>query len=259
METVIDPRLAAEVPEANRQVRWQAHRVYDILRSAIRTGSVGHDEKLVEFRIIRSMRESRAVVREALRMLADDGLLVRQRRVGTRLAQEIVRVPMMDELIPIESSPSEGRVVIHQLERKMVVAPDPVRQALAIDAEKVLLLQQLILLDDEPVGVRTSYLCTDEARAARLQSVTGSTHHPLAYGPLFNELYGHDVGRSDFTMEAIPCGARTSRLLGTPKGSPILLVETLLRDATEVPRILCYAHLRGNRLALFVTGATSSA
>jgi len=121
------------------------------------------DEQLVEFRLIRSMRESRGAVREAMRMLADEGLLTRERRVGTRVAR------------------------------------------------------------------------------------------------VFRELFDQDVGRSDFTIESIASGERTSGLLDIPIGSPILLVETLLRGRDEVPRLLSYAHLTSNRLALFVSGSAPSA
>jgi DNA-binding GntR family transcriptional regulator len=76
---------------------------------------------------------------------------------------------------------------------------------------------------------------------------------------LFRALFSQDVGRSDFTIESIASGERTSRLLDIPFGSPILLVETLLRGTDEVPRLLSYAHLTSNRLALFVSGSAPSA
>jgi GntR family transcriptional regulator len=266
-EATLSP-AAAEFPplpiDSSRLTQCPARRVYDILRSAIRTGAVGQHEQLVEFRLIRSMRESRAAVREAMRMLTDEGLLTRERRVGTRVAHEIIRVPAMDEVIPIEgptpdSLGDQARTVIYQLERRMVIPPEPVRQALTPRGERVLMLDQLMLLDGETIGARTVYLAVDHASESSLQAVTGSTHHPLAYGPLFQELFSEDIGRSDFTIESIACGERTSRLLHIPIGSPILLVETLLRGAEEVPRILSYAHLTGNRLALFVSGSATSA
>jgi hypothetical protein len=70
------------------------------------------------------------------------------------------------------------------------------------------MLDQLILLDGETIGARTTYITVDHTSESTLQAVTGSTHHPLAYGPLFKELFGQDVGRSDFTIESIASGER---------------------------------------------------
>lgn len=250
--------------DSSRLTQRPARRVYNILRSAIRSGAVDRDEQLVEFRLIRSMRESRAAVREAMRMLADEGLLTRERRVGTRVAHDIIRLPVMDEVIPIDGPMPDGfgdqeRTVIYQLERRMVIPPEPVQEALAPRDGRVLMLDQLILLDGETVGVRTAYLAVEHTSESTLQAVTGSTHHPLAYGPLFKELFNQEAGRSDFTIESIASGERTSGLLDIPIGSPILLVESLLRGTDEVPRVLFYTHLRSNRLALFVSGSTPSA
>jgi GntR family transcriptional regulator len=250
--------------DSSRLTQRPARRVYNILRTAIRTGAMDQDEQLVEFRLIRSMRESRGAVREAIRMLADEGLLTRERRVGTRVARDIIRIPVMDEVIPIDGPTPAGlgdqeRTVIYQLERRMVVPPEPVHNALSPRDGRVLMLDQLILLDGETIGARTTYITVDHTSESTLQAVTGSTHHPLAYGPLFKELFGQDVGRSDFTIESIASGERTSGLLDIPIGSPILLVETLLRGRDEVPRLLSYAHLTSNRLALFVSGSAPSA
>ena len=249
--------------DSSRLTQRPARRVYNILRTAIRTGAMDQDEQLVEFHLIRSMRESRAAVREAMRMLADEGLLTRERRVGTRVARDIIRIPVMDEVIPIDDptpdGPGEERTVIYQLERRMVVPPEPVHNALSPRDGRVLMLDQLILLDGETIGARTTYITVDHTSESTLQAVTGSTHHPLAYGPLFKELFDQDVGRSDFTIESIASGERTSGLLDIPIGSPILLVETLLRGRDEVPRLLSYAHLTSNRLALFVSGSAPSA
>jgi GntR family transcriptional regulator len=251
--------------EASQLSKRPVRRVYDILRSAIRSGAVGPNEPLVESRLTRAMHESRSTVREAMSMLVDDGLITRERRVGTRIAHEIVRIPVMDEVIPIEEEShhlpdGHERTVIYQLERRLVDPPEPVRMALQLaGGEQVLLLDQLILLDGEAVGVRTAYLAVDHIPDTVLESVTGSTHHPLAYGPLFRTLFGVEVGRCDFTIESIGCGTRTSSLLGITEGSPILLVETLLRDSADVPRALNYAHLTGNRIALFTSGLATRA
>ncbi|HTF55000.1 MAG TPA: GntR family transcriptional regulator [Pseudonocardia sp.] len=262
------PPTSAKFPplpvDSSRLTQRPARRVYNILRSAIRTGAMDQDEQLVEFRLIRSMRESRAAVREAMRMLAEEGLLTRERRVGTRVARDIIRIPVMDEVIPIDGPTLNGlgdqeRTVIYQLERRMVIPPEPVYHALSPRDGRVLMLDQLILLDGETIGARTTYISVDHTSESVLQAVTGSTHHPLAYGPLFRALFNQDVGRSDFTIESIASGERTSGLLDIPFGSPLLLVETLLRGTDEVPRLLSYAHLTSNRLALFVSGSAPSA
>jgi GntR family transcriptional regulator len=221
------------------------------------------DQQLVEDSLVRLLAERRGAVREALHALAMEGVVERRRGSGTRVACQIVHVPVDGEIIPIErrtpgAETPEERIVIHQLERRLVRPPEPIRKRLELVRDEVLVLDQLLSLDDVPVGVRTSYLSIDDAEERVLSAITGSTHHPQPNEPLFKAMYGEAMGRSDRTVESAACVGRTARVLGVAEGMPMLLIETLLRGVSGRPRILAHAHLRGDRIAIFASSEHES-
>lgn len=235
-----------------------ARRVYDIVRMALRSGTIERDGQLVEDSLVTLLGESRGAVREALQLLATEGMVLRRPGRGTRVARPLTKLPVAGELIPLRRDLDdllpEQRMVIYQLERRLVRPSDPVRARLEVEGDAVLLLDQLLFLDSEPVGVRTTYLSVDRALEEVLGAITDSTHHPQAHPALFKAMYGVEPGDSDVTLEAIAAGTRTARILDIREGTPMLLVETLRRDSSGRPRILWHAHLRGDRFALFTSG-----
>jgi GntR family transcriptional regulator len=64
------------------------------------------------------------------------------------------------------------------------------------------------------------------------------------------KLFDIGVARVDLTVEAVPCDARTARLLQIAPGAPILVRERMLYDPSERPLELSFTHLRGDRAAL---------
>src|ERR1022692_2446265 len=74
-------RERARVEGAEKQ--HSSLRVYGLIKSAIRIGLLGPEEKLLEPDLVRTYAASRGAVREALGQLADEGLVTREPRHGT--------------------------------------------------------------------------------------------------------------------------------------------------------------------------------
>lgn len=233
-------------------------RTYDALRAGIRSGELGPDEALVENVLMRSLETSRGAVRRALQMLADEGLVVRRPRVGTRVVGEILSAPLFDEIIPSSSPDRQGdpakRLVAEPLERRIYVPNRLVKDRLELDDdEQVVLIEQLLLIDDQPVGVRTDHFSANGHPQRVFDGIARSTHHPRPFPEVFDILYGEAPGASEVAIEAVPCEARASALLHVAEGAPILLREILRRDGSGTRRSISHTHLRGDRLALVAT------
>jgi GntR family transcriptional regulator len=229
-------------------VQTSRRRAHDLLRAGIRAGVV--ERHLVEDALTASLWSSRNAVREALQMLVEEGLVSRQPRHGTTVVRRIASVPLEELMPPPTGKPGEATVRVEQLETRSVPINGVVAERLATDQETVVLSEQLLTIDDEPVSLRTAYLLTDlppEQVAERL-GVIDETHMPSASA--FERFFGVPNGEVESTIEALPAERETARVLGIPVGAPVLFRESVHRDGHGQPRMLVYAHYRGDRIAL---------
>jgi GntR family transcriptional regulator len=158
-----------------------------------------------------------------------------------------LRVPL-GELIPPELGPRTGdrRIEVQEIEHAVVDATPYVRERLERVDGEMFMLEQLVSYAGEPLYVRVGYLPLDVPRlSARVTEIDRSARIPTT-PEVFETLYGVPFGGHESVLEAVPCEARTSRLLGVPEGDPILLREMLTRDAHGLPWELSYTHFRGD-------------
>src|ERR1700760_477644 len=89
-----------------------------------------------------------------------DGLLREQGIVvgsgGDRVAGPVARIAMTD-LVPLEPAPGLGRVTIRELLHRVVPATPIVQHRLATEDERVLLVEQVVSLGDEPLFHAVGY------------------------------------------------------------------------------------------------------
>lgn len=223
-------------------------RAHDLLRAGIRVGVVR--EQLIEDVLSSALWSSRNAVRSALHMLVNEGLVSRQPRHGTTVIRRVASVPLEELMPPPTGAPGEALVRVEQLEVRSVPVNGVVADRLMITSEHIALSEQLVFIDDEAVCLRTSYLVTDlplEETRARLDEIDAQ-HIPSA--DAFRAFFGVDVLEVESTIEAIPGERDACQILGIAVGSPVLLRESVHRDVDGQPRLLVYAHYRGDRIAL---------
>ena len=123
------------------------HQLQGFLRGLIERGEIGDGEQLPrEEELARRLRISRVTVRQALQLLANDGLLVRQRGRGTRVvggsSSRSSSIPMplktpLGELIhSLDTLASNTQVRLLGWER--VVPPEPIREQFGSGAQETL-------------------------------------------------------------------------------------------------------------------------
>jgi GntR family transcriptional regulator len=236
-------------------VQTSRRRVHDMLRAGITAGVI--DKPLVEDELKTTLWTSRNSVRGALQMLAEEGLVSRRPKHGTNVVRRIVSVPLWDLFPRSSSQPGQARVRVQLLETRTVPVNCVIADRLMSTEHSVILFEQLVFIDDEPVSVHTSYVVTELSPAQVVERLRIVHATDRADAAIFEEFFGERLAEVEIKIEAIPGDEATCRLLGIPTGAPVLFRESLRRDVHGRPRALVYAHHRGDRIALSTTtGAT---
>ena len=223
-------------------------RVHDLVRAAIRSGELGPGDRLEEVVLMRDLATSRNAVREALQLLADEGLVTRAPREGTIVVRSVLELPL-DDLIPPTDS---ADIAIHRLNERRVPSTALIRDRLQTTAAEVGVIEQLFTFQGEPIGVWIDYY---EADVVQPESWDSCPDLRTA----FEHIYGTPLGWVETTIEARPCEPRTMRLLGLDERLPMLVKEHVMFDADGVPRDLSYSHYRADRVSFTVKSRTIAA
>jgi GntR family transcriptional regulator len=200
------------------------------------------DQELVE-----TYGVSRQTVREAVRRLADDGVLARERGRGTRV-----------RALEFEHTPGTLEGLFHQVEAQGATQTSVVRlseqttnaeiaRKLELPAGAELIhIERLRLADGEPLALDRSWLPARVAR--RLLDA------PLTRAGLYDELArlcGVTIaGGSERVRPVVPTPAER-RALGVPAGVAGFAIERLVRSETE-PVEWRQSLVRGDRYSLVV-------
>jgi GntR family transcriptional regulator len=213
-------------------------RVRDILRASIGDGLTFSRDGLTEDFLVEELGASRNSVREALQLLAEEGLVDRKRRIGTSIAGSIVSVPVSDMV----SSRIDGELGIRWIEQRTVPSNRFVREKLQTDADQVGMIEYLFVLSGQPVGVRSLYF----AAGQEIVETPIAKSTPDA----FKWSFGEELGHVETVLEAVNCDAKTARLLHVSDGTALLVRQDTFYGVSGVPRELAFTHYRPDKISL---------
>lgn len=183
---------------------------------------------LTEASLIKRFHVSRAPIRQALKELADEGYVVRQRAKGTFPVHGVnVRLPPALELGGLTRYLTEQGLTptsrVTGLER--VEAPEEVRAALGLESpEKLLYLQRVIFVKGIPLVWARTYLCTppdflpDVKELERVGTVFAVVEQEL--GVVFT--------RGEQHIWASGANQEEAKALEVEVGAPVLVAVTTL-------------------------------
>jgi GntR family transcriptional regulator len=255
------PSAPPGFPRTRRDLQTSAWRAHSLIRAGIRAGVIDQRDLLSEDRLIRAMDMTRASIREALQILAEEGLVERKRGAGTTVVRQLTQLPLSD-LLPLAgrattAPPLSSPLQATLLEFRIIPATEYMRDRLRIGDEPVLLREHLIEQRGEAVGVATGYFPLELMRSVAA-GADPEYRLPVSVDPLDHAA----IASVDANIEAVACDQRSARLLGVAEGSPILLRETMIHGPDGAPQMLSYGRYRGDRISMraatiTVTGAAS--
>jgi GntR family transcriptional regulator len=236
-------RISGEIKQS------EARRVYALLRTAIRTRVVHTGELLVEATLMRQFATTRRAVRGALSQLADDGLVERMPRLGTKVRDVFEGVEIglpggasdrFDIGLPSDTSETYSVDLIYA---EVVPGSPVIRAQLDLDpTASVSMAEYLIRSAKGPFCVETCYWAPDVAPRVPFVADRGDD-----LPSSFERHFGLPLLRSSTSVEAIQGDENTCALLGLAAAAPLLLSEKVLYDTNNVPRELQYIYYAASR------------
>lgn len=204
-----------------------------ILKEQILSGALAPGDQLpTEAKLVDAYQVSRITVRQALKILAEEGLIRREAGRGTFVLEnrglpEAYRLNgSMDDLVAMERGTKEKL-----LDRREVMAESKDQEVFGLGSgDLVTKCERLRFLDKEPFGFSINRLPPDVVAKLRQEDwQEGSLFHALA------QRLGDRLRLTEQTIRATLADATLARLLCVNIGAPVLAVERLIQTDAGRP------------------------
>lgn len=215
-----------------------AGRIRDLLRSAIMHGDIASGVLPSETELMVSFSASRQVVRDALDLLSDEGIVQRLQGTGTLVTPtrvthnfDALRGPVQDV----------DHVILGMTEE---VAPPSVARALGIPLGSSCGVVEIVTsLGGVPLDSATTYVLS-----GFLPVVETLGEHDDWFS--LYERAGISLGATEHSIEASVADTYSAAILGVGVGHPLLVLERLVHDSSGAPVEYAFTRIRGDRLTL---------
>lgn len=247
--------MASPVRRRADPARWLA----DVLRAQIEHGTDAEADAEgplpSEHDLARQFGASRNVVRDALDLLRNEGLVRRVPGAGTFVTVRRA-VHGLDRLRGLAETFYErsDRVTNAVLAAEVVPAPEFVADRLEVEGgSPVVFIERLRSLDGRPLSLDASYLPAEVAAPLLGPDSLEGGASVLASCDVFallEQALGLQLGMATVCIEAVGADPATARLLEVAPASPLLLVNRLARLVDGRPVDFEFVRYRGDRLSL---------
>jgi GntR family transcriptional regulator len=221
------------------------HQLRTILQDRLVRGAWRPGQQLpTEDELVSQFGVSKATVRQALRELAQAGLVRREQGRGTFVADSKIKFgPRLLSSFTEEMRDSGLGAASRVLEQKLAPADDQVADKLSVPhATEVFVLRRLRLAGGEPMGLQTAFIPGNLVPGIlEFQFEAASLYETL------EERYGLAPDHASQKHFAIAVDREQADLLGVPEGSPALGGERLTFLHGGRPLELTYSLMRGDR------------
>jgi GntR family transcriptional regulator len=213
--------------------------VHQLLRSSIKSGILREGDALAEESLVEHLHTTRASVRFALQMLADEGLVTRQRRMGTVVRGKPIQIPVRDIVDVSTTGPLDYRLVSDTT----VPAHALIRTRMPTDQDQVRMIEYVISSDGSPIGILVAFQINPKLdmflQNPEIDDIATT----------FREIYGRPFGSMETMIDAVSADEATARLLGTTPGAIMLVRDQVLSDDEGTVHEFAYAHYRADRVS----------
>ncbi|CAN5412255.1 hypothetical protein BH10ACT9_BH10ACT9_17270 [soil metagenome] len=209
---------------ASRRPRQHgAHRLYAILRTAIKFGEIDVRSPLDERLIGTELAFSRAEVREVLRLLSDEGFLSRKVSVGTFVATTSVAVDLFD-FVPLDPN---VRVTRRQTDKFVLGSGGLLAIKLGGEAQQVVLTEHELMMDGDLVAINTAFSATGAKHGL---SKFDEIEHQQDLEVQFPDEYGTAYGGMEVSVDSRVADRHLADVLQVQPGAAILMREQMMYD-----------------------------
>jgi DNA-binding GntR family transcriptional regulator len=204
-------------------------RVANALREQILSGQLSAGTKLMpEAEFARNLGISRPSLREAIRILAREGLIVVKHGVGTFITNETK--PMLGSLELMRSMTdmiraSGGEPACRDLSIDLIEPPVDVAEELELGpSARIGCVSRVRLINDRPFAVSKEYVVLDgrQRNFDALKAFTGGSLYAF-----LKHNFGLPISHSKLRMSAVAADAAMARMLQLGKRAPLLLMREL--------------------------------
>lgn len=188
---------------------------------------------------------SRTVIRQALKEMEYEGLIVREKGKGTFLAEPKIVESLAQKLTGFyQDMVEQGYTPITRVLKQEVVSASPkVAAHLGLEPETpVIEIERLRFVQDEPIVLVTTYL----PYALCPQILSEDLSRQSLYA-LLEKCHDLVIARGRRTLEAVPANEYEAQLLQVDKGSPLLMLDSVSHLGDGTPVEYYHALHRGDR------------
>lgn len=208
-------------------------RIADVLRRQIQDGD--GERNLSDVALANEFKVSTTVVRQAVRQLVDEGLLIRRRGRGTFLAN----APLHGGLDALECFVDEWRLQGHNvrielIDRQLVAASITVAAGLEVrPGEMVTYLRRLRYADELPVAMDYRHM-----PAGLVEGIPDEEFLQESIWRVLRRYKNVDPSETRITIKATAASQEVASFLGIEAGSPVLDHEVQVIDQYDRVMIL---------------------
>ena len=208
------------------------YKIYEKLLKQIRQGKYNENNLFPsDTELVKKFRVSRGTVREAIKLLFQQGYLVREQGKGTfvtykKIQQDPDKLIGFTELMRQHHVKPTARII----EKKIVQAPAHIEHIMELKTDKkVARIIRLRFGDNQPLIIERSYF------SHKLFSPIYDMD--LENNSIYELLYDHTdtrLGDANQCIEAISAGQQEQELLEIELGTPLLLIKRLINTREGV-------------------------
>jgi GntR family transcriptional regulator len=235
---------------ASRPRAERARQVADVLRQQITSGAF-NDGLLPDERVLGAeLGASRNAVRDALRLLRDEGLITRRQGVGTLVVMSKYGHGL-ERLEGLAETLIDHGEVRNEIRAAHFVDHPPAAIARRLElspGDGVIYLERLRRLGGLPLSLDTTYLVTDIGEPLLNCDLGGQDIFLL-----IEETTGRRLGSAEVAVHAVNADPDTAALLDIRAGAAVFAIERLTRLPDGRPIDAESIRIRADRLTLQAT------
>ncbi len=238
-----------EIVVRGRRRSSAVRRVRELLRTQAVQQLQRGDLLPSEWELMARFNASRGVIRAALELLRDEGLIDRLQGAGTFVVSPHRETFAIDDLTTITRNVEEfdARSRWELLEFEELDAPPLVAQRLGLaEGAGVIFAERRGLFDGEPYHLRESWIPAHLVDVGILDPAA----QRMSPDAFLEKSLGGVINRMHVRIEATVSDPVTSGVLGIREGRPLILLERLSIDDHDQPVEFGHSRLRGDRVAL---------